>query len=348
MLLTNGYEIFGISKAEKNKGRCGDYYVYKVFNDELVVMALADGVGSMHCDWLASKTTCELFIQKIGEKVKDGFDPECIDQLCAEVDKYVSNPPEDCKGMMSTLVAVIWNVNESFLHFIDVGDSRIYKVSREDEICQISTDDKKPINMRDRQGKLMLSGGFTVVRTGLTNAFGLSNVKAYPQFCDFKGGDTIILASDGFYQCSPGFEKDIIEIAHSLDLEKSVKRVLNHYSDFQDDDSTVLILRNKNFRLEFPENIMDVDYLEIKGKMATFQITGILYEKLEHCIIHKHPEIALDTLTIMDDNNIIPSREMLDHLIALMKNENNPDTGILRGIVNLIKKDVTKELITGI
>ena len=109
--MSTKFEIFGISQVERNKGKCGDYYAYKVFNDEWVVMALADGVGSMPCDWLASKTTCEMFIQKIGEKVKDGFDPECIEQLCAEVDKYVSNPPGDCKGMMSTLVAVKWNVN---------------------------------------------------------------------------------------------------------------------------------------------------------------------------------------------------------------------------------------------
>ena len=340
--MSNSYEIVGFSQIEKNKGKCGDYYAYKVFNDELVVMALSDGVGSKPCDWLASKTTCEKFLVKIEEKLSNGFDPNCLLQVCSEVDKYVSNPPGDCKGMMSTLVAVIWNIHNDFLHFINVGDSRIYKVSKEDAITQISTDDLKPVNIRDKQGNLILSGGFTVARTGLTNAFGLSNVKVSPQKCEFSGGDTIILASDGFYNCSPEFNRDILDIAHSFNLEKSVKKTIQKYMDFQDDDSTILILRNLNLNLELPQNIMDVHYPVIKGKMAKFQLVGILYEKLKQCIVVKDSEAALTILKTMDEDEILPTREMLDSLIDLMKKENHLDGHIMSGIVNLIKKNMKR------
>ena len=61
--------------------------------------------------------------------------------------------------------------------------ARIYKISKYDEIVQISSDDLKAVNIRDKNGKLILSGGFTVTRSGLTNVFGLLNLKITPQKC---------------------------------------------------------------------------------------------------------------------------------------------------------------------
>jgi hypothetical protein len=167
-------------------------------------------------------------------------------------------------------------------------------------------------------------------------------VKVSPQKCEFSGGDTIILASDGFYNCSPEFNRDILDIAHSFNLEKSVKKTIQKYMDFQDDDSTILILRNMNLNLELPVNIMDVQYPVIKGKMAKFQLVGILYEKLKQCIVVKDTEAALTILKIMDEDEILPSREMLDGLIDLMKKENHLNGHIMSGIVNLIKKNMKR------
>ena len=337
-LMENRFNIFGISQMDKDKSKCGDYFLFHILHDKFIVLALADGVGSRPCDWLASKTTCEKFIEIACEKIGNSFDANDLVHICNEVDKYVSNPPANCKGMMSTLVAVIWNTEDHFLHFVNVGDSRIYKISKDDQIVQISADDVKAVNVRDRNGKLILSGGYTITRSGLTNAFGLSNVKITPQLCEFNGGDTIILASDGFYNCSPDFDRDMLKVAHSINLTESVSHLIHRYRDYQNDDSTVLLLRNNTIQLDLPENKVLIDYSEIKDKMAKFQIIGLMYEKLKQCIIHKNQDLALATLTLMDTESILPSKMMLDEIIVLMKKENYTDSKILNGIVNLIRK----------
>lgn len=332
------FDIFGISQIEKDKSKCGDYFLYNIFHDKFIVLALSDGVGSRPCDWLASKTTCEKFIEIIGEKINNNFDTNDLVHICKEVDKFVSNPPDNCKGMMSTLVAVIWNIEDNFLHYINVGDSRIYKISKDDEIVQISSDDLKAVNIRDKNGKLILSGGFTVTRSGLTNVFGLLNLKITPQKCEFNCGDTIVLASDGFYNCCPSFNSDVLNVSHSINLNESVSKLIHYYRDYQNDDSTVLVLRNNNINFELPEDKVNIDYFEIKNKLAKFQIISLMYEKLKQCIIHKNKDLAIATLTIMENDLILPSKEMLDDLLILMKKENYTDSKIFNGIVNLIRK----------
>lgn len=339
--MNNQFDVFGIAQTKKDKNKCGDYFLHKTFQDKFIVLVVADGVGSRPCDWLASKTTCEKFIEVIGEKINDNhhnFEANDLIDICTAVDNSVSNPPDTCKGMMSTLVAVVWNKETNFVHFINVGDSRIYKISKDNQITQLTSDDIKDVNVRDKNGKLILSGGYTVTRSGLTNAFGLLNVKVVPQSCQFDCGDTILLATDGFYNCSSTFKHDILNIAHSVNLNESISKLLHYYQDYQTDDSTVLFLRNNVIDFDLPKNKINIDYVEIKNKVGKFQLIDLMYEKLKQSILQKNKDVALDTLKIMENDLILPSREMLDDLILLTQKENYTETAIIRGIVNLIRK----------
>jgi len=342
--MNNQFDVFGINLSKKDKSKCGDYFLHKTFQDKFIVLVVADGVGSRPCDWLASKTTCEKFIEVIEEKINDNcdnhdnFEANDLIDICTKVDTSVSNAPDTCKGMMSTLVAAVWNRETNFLHFINVGDSRIYKISKDNQITQLTSDDIKDVNVRDKNGKLILSGGYTVTRSGLTNVFGLSNVKVVPQNGEFNSGDTILLATDGFYNCSSTFKHDILNIFHSVNLNESVSKLLHYYQDYQTDDATVLVLRNNIIDFDLPKNKSQIDYSEIKNKVGKFQLIDLMYEKLKESILQKNKNIALETLKIMENDLILPSREMLDDLILLTQKENYTENTIIRGIVNLIRK----------
>ena len=185
-------ETFTKSETDPSKHKCGDYVAHEYLYGKYWVLALADGVGSRPCDWKASKTTCEQFIAALRESLQHGLSAEAIEQAALKTDTIVSNPPSECKGMMAALSAVVW---EHTAYFVSVGDTRVYRIASTGTLTQLSTDDLKAVNIRDRTGKLILTGGSTVTRSGLTNAFGLLNVKVSAKSFPFVMGDTVVLSN---------------------------------------------------------------------------------------------------------------------------------------------------------
>jgi hypothetical protein len=53
--------LFSYSATKAGKFECGDAFAMRELKEEnLVVMVVADGISSLPCDWLASKTACAL------------------------------------------------------------------------------------------------------------------------------------------------------------------------------------------------------------------------------------------------------------------------------------------------
>lgn len=331
------FEIFGKSVKEKNKSKCGDNYAYKTFNNQYVILALSDGVGSKPCDWLASQTTCEKFVEYALNALDSSFSLEGLIEICKRVDTSVSLPPDNCKGMMSVFSGLIWNIDNSYFHFVNVGDTRIYKVAINEEVTQISIDDSKDINMRDRTGKLILSGGSVVTRTGITNAFGMGNVIINPEVCKISPGETIFLSSDGFYNCHSTFNNDLINISQSQNLKDAVEKVFNNYQDYQNDDATLIVLRNNEVAAEILRTASYINYKEYKNKIAKFQLVRIIYEELKVSILKREKNTAMQILDLMDEEKILPTKDLLDDLILILKNANFMDVQIFNGIVKLIR-----------
>jgi RHS repeat-associated protein len=127
------------------------------------VAEIADGVGSRPCDWLAAQTACQKFIESLTLPLL----PDSWEHSIRIIDQIVSNPPEECKGMMTTFVAVVWNLYENYVEFVSIGDSRIYLVKKNKEVIQLTKDESKAVNLRDKNGKLLLSGGYTHIRSGI-------------------------------------------------------------------------------------------------------------------------------------------------------------------------------------
>ena len=330
------YTIYGKSIKNKDKSRNGDFFKSEILNNDTVILALADGVGSYVCDWLASKTACETFIDLC--KKSDKLPTELFSKNIGETNKAILNATPSCKGMMCAFSVVVWNINENIFHYISVGDTRVYLFSGND-LVQISSDDKKAVLMRNRSGKLMSQSGVTIVREGISRAMGERNLTFEIKTQKFNFGETVLLCSDGFYEEKANFKNIIIELIISSDVETATNKLIDRFTHSQKDDMSVLFLRRNDFN---KDKIKKFNTLNIEDKqfnnIPQHLHAKFLIEELEKNIQLKDKTNCIKILDYILEKNIQTSKNKLTSLISLMKKNNFTDGFVYRKIVVLIKK----------
>jgi protein phosphatase len=191
------YNIYFDSFPKAGKERNGDSsQVRELLKEGLVLLTVADGVGSHVCDWHASETTCKVvcdcFAQAEGpltERLRLG-----IQRAHAQVRDENGN----CAGAQSTLIAVVWESNENRIHYASVGDSRLYKLSSQ-RIVQLTNDDTASV-LATVGGEPVLSAGVPLFIKGLTKAIGQQEVlDVNVHSSDFLEGESLVLATDGMH-----------------------------------------------------------------------------------------------------------------------------------------------------
>jgi hypothetical protein len=90
----------------------------------LVLAAVADGVSSCPCDWLATGTACSVISTSFEEL--SGTIADRIQQRIFKANEAILNTTGECAGMRTTLAMIAWHTNENILHYASIGDSRIY------------------------------------------------------------------------------------------------------------------------------------------------------------------------------------------------------------------------------
>jgi len=158
------YTLSSNSVADKNKINNGDYLLHEFLSSEnILVLVLSDGVGSRACDHVASQTACSTFMEAF-KNCSDGVETsERFRNAIKEANRLVSSPPQQCHGMMATLVAVVWPVDCDFFYYSGIGDSRVYLYHQE-KVIQISEDQKKAFIRRDKfTKKIIYSAGTPVI-----------------------------------------------------------------------------------------------------------------------------------------------------------------------------------------
>jgi hypothetical protein len=204
-------------------------------------------------------------------------------------------------------------------------------------MSQISVDNVKAVNIRDRSGKLILMGGYTVAHNGLTNAFGINSVEINSHSMDFSSGDSIVLATDGFFNCSPTFEADMLKLSQAIDLQEELNKLVDYYLDFIDDDCTALILRNNTTPPDFQLSLNN-GVSEVLSKLARFQVKKLLLDKLEESIKLKSKDNSLQAITLMQQEGLIPSKTLLLNLIETMKETGFTDGNVYAMITDIIRQ----------
>ena len=239
--------------------------------------------------------------------------------------------------MLSVFSAIIWDTDNNFFHFINAGDTRIYKINN-NKIHQISTDETKDVIVKNKQGKYITFAGTTVVRTGITNALGRKDFKANIDKCDFTYGDSIILASDGFYDCKSSFETDMLKVCQSFNLENLTKKYFAHYSDYQTDDMTVLVFRRNDIDQEFKKDYKSIhDFDKIKGKVAKHTLIELLHVELLMNIERKNKQDSVLILGTMQENNLFLTQNQYDEILEICNSSGFRDRVIYSTIISQIR-----------
>lgn len=316
------FRIAGVALAHEGKVHCGDYLRFsEIATEQLVLLALSDGVGSFHHDWVASKTACDSFI--------DSFTNSDISDLTgrfkhaiSKADQAVSDPADPAaKGMMCTLIAVVWEIKSNEVLFCNIGDSRLFHHSATG-LRQISVDEKKAVLMRDKSGKLLNQSGSLIVREGLTNALGYTNASINIEKQSFGFGDALVLGSDGMYEL-PRFTTAVNEILQSSDLENAVGMFVGQNKGDFADDASILILQ----RTQLPEQIkaqIHIDIAENKNcsefNLPMHLVAMCIMEEFKTAISLRDNN-GLNKLTkFVIDNNLKLSKTFLAESIRQIEN----------------------------
>jgi len=315
------YIVHGKCQKDTDKKTCGDFLLYREINDEnIVLLVIADGVGSRHHDSVASNAACHAFIDTFLNN-QAGTLIQRFEMALKKADYEVSNPVEPAhQGMMSVLLAAAWNTNENYFLWDCIGDSRLYKHTS-NGIKQLSEDSKKAVNMRDKSGKLLIQDGVLVIREGLTNALGYNGADISVKRQDFGEGESLILCTDGMYE-TDDFNGTIAELLSSDISEKRLEKFFSRNTDYFKDDASILILQ----RIDQPPDC-EKKYQEVIGHGYDYRqfdilphlITNHIQSEILRQIKEKNEVNLKNSVVYIEKNNLLLTEDFITAAIQEMK-----------------------------
>ena len=225
-------DSFGISNMEedfvKNNG---------------ILAIVADGMGGMSNGSQYSKLTVQTALQSFNNENSEKDDETTLLRILKRVTDAVEN--SGLEGGGSTLVAVL--IREKLLHFISVGDSRIY-LMRNGGLIQLNRE-----HVYGRELDDMVANGLKDAeeaaadpqRAALTSFIGISsemkvdrNIRPIPLY----SGDKIVLMSDGIYGfISEGEMKELL-LQEPMEAAEAIRNAVVAKQNPQQDNLTIVIL----------------------------------------------------------------------------------------------------------
>jgi protein phosphatase len=170
------------------------------------IFAVSDGMGGAKSGEFASRFAVDRITRMLPrhfrlapEKMAERFS-EILGELFTAIHSDLLKlgfSYEECAGMGATLT-LGW-LTPGRLYFAHIGDSRLYHLTREGGLTQLSHDHTH-VGWLRRQGKLNEREARThPMRNALHQSLGASNQFVDPQlgFVDYQPGDRFVLCSDG-------------------------------------------------------------------------------------------------------------------------------------------------------
>lgn len=289
-------------KHEKN----GDFFL-TLEDEQYVVLALADGVGSCANDYRASHTLCEQFIEKCSEATAKALplSEETLIRFCQKIDPILSVDND-----MACFCAVVCNKTEDKCTFIHVGDTRIYRYSNKEGLRQVTKDDHgKAVNIKIG-GKLYTDHGAVVSAVPIDKAVGDGCCEYNTGTIPFLEGESLVLCSDGMYGSS-SFKNDL----ETLLKKASITESIHGFTTTDDDDATLLIIR-REANDEIKASLQDImlhfdDYKDILPWSLTNKFVNDLLPMLK-------PDADTDELQAVVDfmkaHSLYPDKKRMEQL----------------------------------
>jgi serine/threonine protein phosphatase PrpC len=237
-------EIAAFSLKEPSKEKCGDGFRHAILQSEnLAILCAADGVSGAAYDWKASSIACDVYMAAFKANDALGISPR-IEAAVSAANEELVRQNVGKPRMLTTLVAAVWDWERDEIHYVSIGDSRMYSVTSSG-LNQISADESDAVIVRGNNGKPILSAGSVAIRKGVTNVVGVPELHCIASGMPAKEIFAIILATDGFYGSAAFRGDDIIRVVKQTDLQKSLSIREIQYRDALYDDCTVVIARKK-------------------------------------------------------------------------------------------------------
>ena len=163
-----------------------DACAYAVIDHSMLIAVLCDGVGSAKRGGTAARQSVKFFIDQFKSRPKAWDIPKTMEVFTRHINSLLFKESMAQYGRIELLTTLCLAIIEGeTLYTLNLGDSRIYLLSKEGEFKQLSTDH----TMDDQYMSHVL-----------TQACGLSeNVDPLIASTPISPGDTLILCSDGVY-----------------------------------------------------------------------------------------------------------------------------------------------------
>lgn len=312
------FNVFSYSVTKAGKEKCGDAFAVQELKEEkLIILMVADGVSSLPCDWLASKTACETVVS-VFTKTK-GSIPDRMKTAAGKANNAIrSSVNKSCEGMMTSLSLAVWKIGEDIIHLLNVGDSRIY-VGTEANLEQITVDDTTSVLVK-RGGEVLLNAGMPVFMRGVTRSLGQGDPLTYEvETHEFSSKDLLVLVSDGICK-NEAFTSDLKDIFSHSSLSEKLTQLVKSNSEKNKDDATLIVLwhteKDENLRAVYEECVREkIDFRdkELSGQNVIEFLQDDLFDKLSQNLNEKADEL----LNYAAQFNLKFSRAFLSDFLSL-------------------------------
>jgi serine/threonine protein phosphatase PrpC len=241
-LFKSEFDVYGTS-ARHGQKKNGDSFLWlHIESERLLVLAVADGVGSHRCDWWASAKACRTTVDAFHHG--SGTIADTLLRGVLNAHQEIRNASEQYAGAMTTIVAVVWEVGGNRIWHTSAGDSRLYRFTP-GEFQLLTHDDRRPVLVRIA-GEPVMDGGMPVFAGALTRALGQpSDLSVEVNVSPFETGESLLLATDGMHGGGFGAER-LRNHLSQVDLETPLAELVRQCCSQFEDDATALVLRRND------------------------------------------------------------------------------------------------------
>ncbi len=257
-----------------------------------IAIALADGISSSDVSQIASKAAVTGFLEDYFCTSETWSVKKSARSVLTAINSWLHSQTQQSqhrynkdKGYVCTLSAII--LKSTTLHILHVGDSRIYRLRRNDKILEQLTEDHRHWITQDK--------------SYLGRALGMNpQLEIDYQTQPVDKGDIFLLATDGVYEYANA--KFIINAIHENknDLDKAAKAVVEEaYDQGSTDNLTAQIIRVDELPLqdanEIYQQLTELPFPPILDARTTFDGYQIIREV--HASSRSHIYLAVDNET---------------------------------------------------
>lgn len=225
--------------------------IFTGIKGEHLLAVICDGMGGMNGGEKASALAVQMLAEQFYDE-ETGNVPNFLRKMAYRMDEAVYRLQENGKRLQAgtTVVAVI--MDETRLHWLSVGDSKLYLYRRGEMICPV-----QPHNYGTLLNEMLSSGkideqGYmeeqkrSEALISYLGLGGISRMEINTRPFLLESGDQVLLCSDGLYRSVS--EKRIREVLESNETQEKkvsmlVEEALANGGNRQDNTSVILISR---------------------------------------------------------------------------------------------------------